>query len=157
MRPTDLVLAVVLSAAPVAAEDDDRRARDTSAALRATPGWKLYAAECGTCHLAFPPELLPVRSWKKLLGGLADHFGQNAEIDAPTLTGLTRFLEQQGGADVGGVPLRITTLPSWRREHREIPTATFARKAIVSPANCAACHPGAELGDFDEEQVVIPK
>ena len=32
--------------------------------------------ECGACHLAFPPQMLPARSWKKLMGDLANHFGR---------------------------------------------------------------------------------
>lgn len=35
---------------------------------------KTVLAECGDCHFAFPPVLLPARSWKKLMGNLKDHF-----------------------------------------------------------------------------------
>ena len=38
----------------------------------------LYQEECGSCHMAYPPGLLPGRSWEKLMTGLADHFGENA-------------------------------------------------------------------------------
>src|SRR5258707_12423348 len=36
--------------------------------------------ECGACHLVFPPQMLPTRSWQKLMGDLKAHFGQDASI-----------------------------------------------------------------------------
>ncbi|MDP1920915.1 MAG: CxxxxCH/CxxCH domain-containing protein, partial [Myxococcales bacterium] len=64
-------------------DDEDERPRGkkqnvAAAALRTTPEWKAYETECGSCHLAFPPNLLPAPSWKSVMGGLTDHFGQNA-------------------------------------------------------------------------------
>ena len=162
MRTTlTLVATVLLCSSRTLADDDEGeggRSRATAAALRASAGWKLYVAECATCHLAYPPNLLPARSWSKLLGGLADHFTENAEVDAATRAQLATFLEKNSGRDVSGpAPLRITALPSWKREHREVSAATFARKAIMTRANCGACHPGAADGDFDEDRVRIPK
>jgi predicted CxxxxCH...CXXCH cytochrome family protein len=145
-------------------EDDDghgegaSRSRASAAALRATPQWKAYANECGSCHLAFPPQLLPARSWRALAAGLGDHFGQNAEVDAKALAPLESFLVANAGKDPGGpVPLRITGLSWWQREHRKIDPSVFARKAVTSAANCAACHPGANEGAFGEKQVKIPR
>ena len=38
--------------------------------------------ECAACHMAFPPQMLPARSWEALMGDLANHFGENAQLDA---------------------------------------------------------------------------
>ena len=48
---------------------------------------KQYLKECGECHFAYPPGLLPAKSWEKLLkaDALKGHFGDNAEIDKETL------------------------------------------------------------------------
>ncbi|OGS80980.1 MAG: cytochrome C, partial [Gallionellales bacterium GWA2_59_43] len=48
---------------------------------------KVYKEECGGCHLAYQPGLLPTKSWEKLLTetALADHFGDDATLDAETL------------------------------------------------------------------------
>lgn len=135
-----------------------------SAAMRASPEWKLYASECGSCHMAYPPELLPARSWDALLGGLDDHFGQNAELDEATRAKLADFL-RKGSADAGAgrrasratPPLRITELPWWRHEHDELSPRVYQRKSVGSPANCPACHRGAEQGAFDEDDVRIPR
>lgn len=34
-----------------------------------------YKENCGACHFSYQPELLPSRSWKKILVQLEDHFG----------------------------------------------------------------------------------
>jgi hypothetical protein len=148
-------------------DDDDEREehhekrggeRTTGTAVRASPQWKTYVAECGTCHMAFPPSMLPARSWTALLGGLTDHFGENAEVDAAARKQLETFLVQNAGRDLAGpTPLRITTLQWWRHEHDEISAATYKRKAILTPANCAACHPGANEGAFGEHAVKVPR
>ena len=127
-----------------------------SAALRTTAQWATYTAECGSCHMAFPPHMLPAKSWSVIMGGLADHFGSNAEVDAATRRTLDVWLAENGSREGGDAPLRITSLGWWRREHDEIDTQVYKRKAIMSPANCAACHPGANEGAFGEHQVKIP-
>ena len=142
-------------------DDEDERPRGkkqnvAAAALRTTPEWKAYEAECGSCHLAFPPNLLPAPSWKSLMGGLADHFGQNAAVDAATKQTLEAWLVKNAGPALPKPTLRITTTGWWVREHDEVRPSVYARKAITSPANCAACHPRANEGAFGEHEVRIP-
>ena len=36
--------------------------------------------ECSACHIAFPPQMLPMRSWQSLLGHLSSHFGEDASL-----------------------------------------------------------------------------
>ncbi len=140
-------------------DDDEREEHPRSArVLQTSPQWKAYASECGSCHLAYPPSMLPARSWTALLAGLNDHFGQNAELDAATRKQLEDFLTLNAGREVvGPTPLRITELRWWRHEHDEISASTFRRKAIVSAANCGACHPGAKDGAFGEHAVKVPR
>lgn len=129
-----------------------------------------YREECGSCHLAYPPGLLPSTSWGALLQGLDAHFGQNAELDPATRTELGQWLaanaaergSHRKSAKVlrslgGAAPLRLTDVPYLRRKHHEVRAAVFARPSIGSRANCSACHPGAERWDFDEDTVSIPK
>ena len=160
-----ILAATALAALPLTsrADDDDddeddhrEHARTRRADARASPVWRSYEAECGGCHLAYPPRLLPAASWQKLLGGLDDHFGQNAEVDAQTRATLQAFLEANAGRDRGEAPLRITELRSWRREHRELSAEVWQRKAVGTPANCQACHRTADQGSFDEHGVRIP-
>ena len=39
-----------------------------------------YTQECTSCHLAFPPDLLPAASWWRILDNLTGHYGTDASI-----------------------------------------------------------------------------
>lgn len=159
------LLFAALALAPVASlahddddDDDDDRPRSARAEpARTSPEWKSYQAECGSCHLAFPPRMLPAASWQRLMGSLDDHFGQNAEVDAATRTKLSAFLASAAGPARRDAPLRITETSWWVHEHDEIAPSVYKRKAIVTPANCGACHTKADQGDFRERGVKIPR
>lgn len=118
-----------------------------------------YRAECGSCHVAYPPALLPAGSWQGILNGLGKHFGTDASVDAKPLAELRAFLDSNAGRDrraSAGTPgLRITETDWFRREHREVPMATWKGAAVKSPANCAACHTGAESGDYSERGIRV--
>ncbi len=120
--------------------------------------WK---TECGACHLAYPPQLLPARSWRAIMQGLDKHFATDASLDPATARGVQAFLEQHAGRDRGGpeasAPIRITDTGWFRREHRKIPAASWAHPDVRSRANCPACHRAAERGDFDEHSVRLPR
>ena len=120
--------------------------------------WK---TECSACHLAYPPQLLPARSWRAIMQGLDKHFGTDASLDPATARGVQAFLEQHAGRDRGGpeasAPMRITDTGWFRREHRKISTTTWAHPDVESRANCPACHRAAERGDFDEHTVRLPR
>jgi len=118
-----------------------------------------WRAECGSCHLPFPPALLPAAEWSTTMRGLDRHFGTDASIDAKAAAETRAFLAANAGrGEARGVTEpRITTTRWFRHEHGEIAPATFESPAVKSAANCAACHPGAAKGDFDEHAVRIPR
>lgn len=117
-----------------------------------------YKAECGSCHVPFPPSLLNKADWGRTMQGLDKHFGTDASLDAKTASSIDAWLKQHAGsrADVGSTPPRITTSAWFKREHREVPAASWKDPRIKSPANCAACHRGAEQGRFGEREIAIP-
>jgi hypothetical protein len=125
----------------------------------------LVKEECGSCHLAFSPSMLPARSWQKMMGDLKNHFGTDASIDAASAEKITRYLTENA-ADRGGqrygsrlmrglsaqdAPLRITELPRWVRIHNEVAAKEWKSKKVGSKANCAACHADAQRGYYDDE------
>ena len=132
---------------------------------------KAWQQECASCHLAYSPALLPRVSWQRMMGGLEQHFGENASLDPATQADILRFLEANAAdsgrsrmgdkvmqrTDKNAAPLRITATRWFVKKHDEVPRATWARKSVGSAANCAACHRQAEKGVFDEDTVRIPK
>lgn len=130
-----------------------------------------YQNECASCHMAYLPGLLPARSWKRLMGGLDEHFGDYAQLDAKALAEITQFLLDHSADDSPyrrsrrimrslppiAAPERIMDIPFMQREHREIPSPMIADNADVgSLSNCVACHPRAENGYFAEREISIP-
>lgn len=130
-----------------------------------------WQAECASCHMLYHPGLLPERSWRKLMGGLDRHFGENASLDAATQADIERFLVANSADKLDNrrsrrilqsipaneAPLRVSETAYYRAKHDEISPATFKRNSVGSAANCAACHKSAEQGDFSESKVKIPR
>jgi hypothetical protein len=118
--------------------------------------WK---AECGTCHIAYPPKLLAASTWRAIMSGLETHFGADASVDAATAAAMGAYLEQHAGKErrASAATLRITDTPWFRREHDEVSRAVWTRPAIKSASNCAACHTEADSGDFRERNIRIPR
>ncbi len=165
-----LVLAATVSLASGAAMADDdygtsRRGPDVAPVKHA-----LYRDECGSCHFAYQPGLLPAQSWRKLMGSLEDHFGENAELDEATRQELLDLLVANAAENsetrrsakilrsVGKEsPMRITEVPYIRRKHDEIPARLIRGNPDVrSLSNCAACHTRADSGSFAEREIDIP-
>ena len=132
---------------------------------------KRYASECGSCHFAYQPGWLPKRSWKKLMGSLDNHFGENAELDDATRTEITNYLVGRAAdvipsrmsarirASIGPdeTPLRISELRFMQHEHNEIPVRLIkGNPKVGSRSNCLACHTQAAGGYFNEHGVNIP-
>ena len=134
---------------------------------------KLYEQECGACHFAYPPGLLPARAWKKTLDNLSDHFGEIVDLEKGDLAALTEYLTKNA-ADLSGnkfaisgkivrslgdkeIPVRIAEIPYIVRQHHELSARHIVKNPDVkSLSNCNACHTKAETGSFREGQVVIP-
>jgi nitrate/TMAO reductase-like tetraheme cytochrome c subunit len=127
-------------------------------ARAADPAAKWHA-ECSSCHVAYPPAGLPAASWQKVMAGLDKHFGADASLSAQDTQEIAKFLEQHAAKHWRGndTPLRITDSQWFKSKHREVNAAAWKRPSIKSQSSCAACHPGADKGDFDEDNVRIPK
>lgn len=130
-----------------------------------------WQQECSACHTLYHPGLLPERSWRKLMAGLDKHFGENASLDPAARKAIGEFLAANAGdrsdarrarkieRSIGAAetPLRISETPYMLAKHDEIRSAVWTRKSVGSRANCGACHPDAERGDFEEHAVRIPR
>jgi len=130
-----------------------------------------YQSECGGCHFAYQPGLLPGQDWERIMDSLGEHYGDDASLDELQAREIRGYLLDNGaerarlsrarafsaGSDAGGVLPRITNTRYFQREHYEIPIRVVRGNAEVgSFSNCQACHRTADAGIYNEHQVVIP-
>lgn len=119
-----------------------------------------YTQECGACHVAYPPGLLPASSWQRVMGGLERHYGSDASLDPALTQQLSAWLQAHAGTGqrVAEAPPqdRITRSAWFERKHRQIEPAVWQLPSVKSAANCAACHVGAEKGRFDDDELRMP-
>lgn len=121
-----------------------------------------YRTECGACHVAYPSALLPATAWRAQMASLSRHYGVDASVDAAAAKKIGAFLDGNAGRDRGFLvsekePPRITTTDWFLREHREAANAIRTSATVKSAANCGACHPGADRGQFDGHAVRVPR
>lgn len=122
-----------------------------------------YTEECGSCHMAFQPQLLPERSWTALMLRLDDHFGENVSLGLEKSDEIEQYLKDNAadrknsgtkilrGLSKSNTPLRISELPYWIHEHKEdVSPAQWRQKRVGSKANCRACHRQADAGNYDD-------
>jgi hypothetical protein len=132
-----LFLGAILAAVALPASADQQRLPPSAA----------YKAECASCHVAYPPGLLPASSWQQLMMRLDKHFGTDASLDAKLQEEIGRYLAAYAGrrAPPPGAEPRITQTRWFLKEHRkEIPAGR-------NPADCASCHKGADIGIYEDD------
>jgi hypothetical protein len=134
--------------APLSAYADSERFTNDHAA---------YRAECGSCHIAYPPALLGAEGWNAIMNGLERHFGTDASVDERTRAELTRYLAAGAGSRRTADATRITEAAWFRKEHRRIDAATWQSAAVKRASACQACHRDAATGDFEEHGVHVPR
>lgn len=119
-----------------------------------------YAQECASCHTAYPPAMLPARSWQRIIGGLDEHYGSDASLDEVSARRIGAWLQAHAGTykRVREAPPqdRITRSAWFERKHRKIDDAAWRHASVKSAANCAACHVGADQGRFDDDDLRVP-
>ncbi|ALG68925.1 diheme cytochrome c [Beggiatoa leptomitoformis] len=153
-----------------AGERGEREERETGGNVQSTLNAD-YVKECGGCHFAYQPALLPARSWTALMGSLDKHFGENAELATEQQQAILSYLTDNAadkgqsklgktilkGLQTSETPLRITETAYFRRKHDEIPAKLVAGNPDVkSFSRCDACHTTAEKGLYSEKTVDIP-
>ena len=124
-------------------------------AVPSNPQWK---TECGSCHMAYPPQLLMAENWRQMMKGLDRHFGANATLDAKENAEILAFLERYAARDqkYSANTLRISDTAWFQRKHREVSNSVWSHAKVKSRANCTACHVTAERGDWSEHSIRMP-
>ena len=128
-----------------------------------------FKQECGACHFAYQPGLLPAGSWQKILSNLPSHFGEEVSLGHEQKERLSTYLQANAAENSsakrarkilkslrGQTPLRITETPYIVEKHHKLDPSVFARPSVGSRSQCNACHPKAEQGNYDDDFVNIP-
>lgn len=136
-----------------------------------------YSKECGSCHMAYQPGLLPAQDWTSIMtpDALAKHYGDDATLSDDQRQEIAAYLTANGadrssgsrshafaagaagGTGQSDVLPRITQTRYFLRKHDEIPARLVADNPKVgSFSQCNSCHRGAADGVFNEHQVDIP-
>jgi len=172
--------ALLLVAATIAAFSyllqhyDDRSTKDpyipfAKPAVAENATWK---SECGDCHMAYSPVLLPARSWNKLLDTQDNHFEEDLALEPDTIKELRQYLTQYAADKTPNreapykinrsipadqTPLRITKTPYWLDKHENIGSSVWKQSNIRNKGNCSSCHFDADKGTFQDAAMHIPK
>ena len=130
-----------------------------------------YQQECSDCHFAYPPGLLPQASWQAVMNNLADHFGENAELEEALQRQLTRYVINNAAEsspyflgkrlinslNTSEIPTRITEIPYIVRKHQKLPFRMVeGNPDVKSLSHCDKCHQHAEQGIYNKHDVSVP-
>jgi hypothetical protein len=129
-----------------------------------------YQKECGSCHMAYPPELLPARSWNRVVGSLQDHFGDSAQLDAATQKSIHDYLVAHAAdktqnehsyaimrsLNPNEAPLRITATPYIAGIHAAVLDPMWGGNPRPKTlAECGVCHLQVQAGDFTMRKFTV--
>lgn len=132
---------------------------------------ELYKKECGSCHFAYQPGLLPSNAWNKMMLNLDDHFGSDASLakedydsilaylnknSAEKFTNYKRSAKILSSLKAKEIPESISKTPYMIQKHREIRESLITQKEVKGLFNCVACHTTAEKGIYSERDIRIP-
>jgi hypothetical protein len=132
-----------------------------------------YTAECGSCHFAYLPGMLPARSWHALIAAADKHFGESLSLRPEVAKALEAYLTANAAdhTDFRGskimlyrleddrTPTRITALPLMRQRHvvvTKLMAGPIPKSPVKTLTNCEACHERAATGSFAYNEILIP-
>lgn len=131
----------------------------------------LYVQECGACHFAYQPGLLPENAWNKMMKELNNHFGVDASLLSEDFQTISAYLQQNSAEKnmqykrsrkiVQSLPKNstaksISTTPYMIRKHDEIRPSLITQPEVKGLFNCKACHTTAQKGIYSERDINIP-
>lgn len=128
----------------------------------------MYKKECGSCHIAYVPYLLPQNAWQKIMGDLENHFGDDASLQKHDEKQIFSFLSKHS-LEYFDTKFRskikkedrdkiiISEHVFYQKAHEKISHKVFKSKEIKSKANCQNCHSDAEEGTFQKNKINFSK
>lgn len=108
-------------------------------------GQQLYLENCGRCHMALPPAIMPTETWRQLLQE-SQHYGVQLEplVDPARLL-VWQYLQVYSRLKVKDepTPYRIGSSRYFKALH---PRVNLPQRVTLN--SCASCHPGASQYNF---------
>ena len=118
-------------------------------------------SECASCHMVYQPAFLPKESWTRIMNDLDKHYGTDASLDAQSIKEISQWLNQNAGTykRASSVPSndRITESAWFVKKHRKINDSIWRSAKVKGKSNCMACHTSADKGNYDDDDVRMPK
>lgn len=109
-------------------------------------GLQVYFANCSTCHIALPAELLPRQAWQRLLENLNQHY----EATLPVISSVEVRLMWNYLGTFSRLAAVEDRLPVFARDSRFFralhPQVRFPEPAKIT--TCISCHPSAQEFNF---------
>jgi hypothetical protein len=125
-----------LAVNPAIGREDIWRAAENNVAWR---------NECGACHMAYPPPMLPAEDWLIIMKTLDRHFDTDASLDDKVRNEIQAYLERNGSRAMfsgseEGLP-RITAT-GWFEQKHQGAIRLWRKGKIKSLGDCVGCHQG---------------
>jgi len=132
---------------------------------------ELWREECGDCHMAYHPSLLPARSWQAVMDGQNDHFGDDLDLDEDVSAEISQFLLTNSAEQLviepswkilrstpdDETPLRITEAIYWKDKHKDIAQRYWDSDKVGGKGDCGACHRDADAGTYEDAAMRLPR
>jgi len=130
----------------------------------------LFVSECSSCHILYPPFLLPRASWQMMMNDLENHFGDDASLEREDMLSIKSYLLSHAAQSStkeaahyilesleNNDTIAVTKTPYWIKRHKDIDKNIFTSKKVGKKSNCKACHNNFESGLINDADIAIPK
>ncbi len=131
-----------------------------------------YLKECGACHFAYLPGLMPARNWQAVMTSLDKHFGENVQLPESSRSALLDYLTANASdrspyagsrwlnenIPANRTTRRLTAIPFIAYKHTVVLEA-IARNFKIEVrklTNCQSCHTEIENGSIGIMELYIP-
>lgn len=131
----------------------------------------LYLKECGSCHFAYQPGLLPAKAWDKMMNNLENHFDTDASLAQEDFILISNYLNANSAEKNmhykrssrivnsirrGDIPDSISETPYIIKKHDKIKPSLITQPEVKGLFNCMACHTTADKGIYSDRDINIP-
>lgn len=104
-------------------------------------GKEFYLENCGSCHLALPPEVMPTETWRRLLLEPDQHYGTQIQpVTGPSLLVVWQYLQTFSRPELPNkqLPYRVSESRFFKALHPRVKLPQ-----TIKTTSCVSCHPSA--------------